>query len=81
MSCQWSLRKGVTATVLIKFPGDATLPIDGSELHELCVGRCCMARPLRVEYPGSHYHVMNRGNQRMTVFRRGSIWGQSDLSH
>lgn len=28
-----------------------------------------MARPLRVEYPGAHYHVMNRGNQRMAVFR------------
>ena len=28
-----------------------------------------MARPLRIEYPGAHYHVMNRGNQRQTVFR------------
>ena len=27
-----------------------------------------MARPLRVEYPGALYHVMNRGNQRATVF-------------
>lgn len=27
-----------------------------------------MARPLRVEYPGAFYHVMNRGNRRQTVF-------------
>lgn len=29
-----------------------------------------MARPLRIEYAGAHYHVTNRGNQRMTVFHR-----------
>ncbi len=29
-----------------------------------------MARPLRIEYAGACYHVMNRGNQRGTVFRR-----------
>jgi len=29
-----------------------------------------MARPLRIEYPGAIYHVMNRGNQRQDVFRR-----------
>ncbi len=28
-----------------------------------------MARPLRIEYPGACYHVMNRGNMRATVFR------------
>ena len=27
-----------------------------------------MARPLRVEYPGAYYHVINRGNRRQTVF-------------
>lgn len=27
-----------------------------------------MARPLRIEYPGAFYHVMNRGNQRRDVF-------------
>ena len=27
-----------------------------------------MARPLRIEYPGAYYHVMNRGRGRMTVF-------------
>ena len=27
-----------------------------------------MARPLRIEYPGACYHVINRGNQRSTVF-------------
>lgn len=29
-----------------------------------------MARPLRVEYAGALYHVMNRGNRRERVFRR-----------
>ena len=28
-----------------------------------------MARPLRIEYGGAHYHVMNRGNARQRVFR------------
>jgi putative transposase len=27
-----------------------------------------MARPLRIEYAGAYYHVMNRGNQRRKVF-------------
>ena len=27
-----------------------------------------MARPLRIEYAGACYHVMNRGNRRQTVF-------------
>jgi REP element-mobilizing transposase RayT len=27
-----------------------------------------MARPLRIEYPGAYYHVINRGNQRNRVF-------------
>ena len=27
-----------------------------------------MARPLRIEYPGANYHVVNRGNQRQKVF-------------
>jgi len=27
-----------------------------------------MARPLRIEFPGACYHVMNRGNQRSRVF-------------
>ena len=29
-----------------------------------------MARPLRVEYAGALYHVMNRGNRREVVFRK-----------
>ena len=28
-----------------------------------------MARPLRVEFPGACYHVINRGNFRFPVFR------------
>jgi hypothetical protein len=28
-----------------------------------------MARPLRIEYPGAVYHVMNRGLTRQPVFR------------
>ena len=31
-----------------------------------------MARPLRIEYPGASYHVMNRGNQRQKVFYSAS---------
>lgn len=27
-----------------------------------------MARPLRIEYPGAHYHVMNRGLSRRDIF-------------
>jgi len=27
-----------------------------------------MARPLRVEFPGAYYHVMNRGNNRQDIF-------------
>lgn len=27
-----------------------------------------MTRPLRIEYPGAYYHVMNRGLSRGTVF-------------
>ncbi len=27
-----------------------------------------MARPLRIEYPGASYHVVNRGNQRQKAF-------------
>ena len=27
-----------------------------------------MARPLRIEYPGAYYHVMNRGLSRMDIF-------------
>ena len=27
-----------------------------------------MARPLRIEYPGAHYHVMSRGNRREDIF-------------
>ena len=28
-----------------------------------------MARPLRIEYPGAFYHVMNRGLERRVIFR------------
>lgn len=28
-----------------------------------------MARPLRIEYPGAHYHVTARGNERKDVFK------------
>jgi REP element-mobilizing transposase RayT len=27
-----------------------------------------MARPLRIEYPGAYYHVMNRGQFRRSIF-------------
>ena len=28
-----------------------------------------MARPLRIEYAGTHYHVTSRGNERKSIFR------------
>ena len=28
-----------------------------------------MARPLRVEYPGAFYHVINRGNNQENIFK------------
>ena len=28
-----------------------------------------MARPLRVEYPGAFYHVMNRGNAGIALYK------------
>lgn len=28
-----------------------------------------MGRPLRIEYPGAHYHVTTRGNERKDVFK------------
>ena len=28
-----------------------------------------MARPLRIQYPGAVYHVMNRGNAREPIFK------------
>jgi len=28
-----------------------------------------MARPLRIEYPGAWYHVMNRGRRSEKIFR------------
>lgn len=31
-----------------------------------------MSRPLRIEYPGAMYHVMNRGNQRQNVFKKNA---------
>jgi hypothetical protein len=27
-----------------------------------------MARPLRIQYPGAYYHVMNQGNSRQEIF-------------
>ncbi|MCH7926972.1 MAG: hypothetical protein IID03_03170 [Candidatus Dadabacteria bacterium] len=29
-----------------------------------------MARPLRIEYPGAWYHVMNRGAKRSPIFSK-----------
>ena len=30
-----------------------------------------MARPLRIEFPGAFYHVMNRGNTGMDILKSG----------
>ncbi len=34
-----------------------------------------MARPLRIEYEGACYHVMNRGNGRQRVFHGDDGYG------
>src|SRR6266540_2691259 len=40
-----------------------------------------MARPLRIEYGGAHYHVTSRGNERKAIFRddtdRDEVRGQA----
>jgi len=28
-----------------------------------------MARPLRIEYPGAYYHVINRGNNQEKILK------------
>jgi len=29
-----------------------------------------MARPLRIEYEGAHYHILSRGNNRAPIFKK-----------
>jgi REP element-mobilizing transposase RayT len=36
-----------------------------------------MARPLRIEYNGAHYHVTSRGNERKAVFRDDTDRGEA----
>jgi putative transposase len=31
-----------------------------------------MSRPLRIEYPGAWYHVMNRGRRKEEIFTEGN---------
>ena len=38
-----------------------------------------MARPLRIEYPGAWYHVMNRGGRRHFIFN--IIFNTDDQRH
>ena len=35
-----------------------------------------MVRPLRIEFAGAWYHVMNRGLARRNIFTRGLTRGQ-----
>ena len=34
-----------------------------------------MARPLRIEYPGAYYHVINRGNNQEKIFKNKARTG------
>ena len=34
----------------------------------------CMARSVRIEFPGAYYHVMARGNRRQRIFRDDADW-------
>ncbi len=36
-----------------------------------------MARPLRIEFPGAFYHVMNRGNTGMKIYTGARGTGKS----
>ena len=36
-----------------------------------------MARPLRIQYPGAVYHVMNRGAARQTIFLDGGDYHEN----
>ena len=39
-----------------------------------------MSRPLRIEYPGAYYHVMNRGRRRELIYKgRGDYQRFLDL--
>src|SRR3989338_2828867 len=35
-----------------------------------------MSRPLRIQYPNAHYHVIVRGNERRRIF-----WEEKDFEH
>lgn len=38
-----------------------------------------MARPLRIEYSGARYHVVNRGNQKQKIFCSPSHYGSKTI--
>ena len=38
-----------------------------------------MARPLRVEYPGGFYHVINRGNAGVDIFKSLTDQSMKDI--
>lgn len=42
-----------------------------------------MARPLRIEYPGAFYHVINRGLEKREIYKhdkdRVNQWGHDPL--
>ncbi|GBE15081.1 hypothetical protein BMS3Abin14_01135 [bacterium BMS3Abin14] len=33
-----------------------------------------MSRPLRIKYPGAMYHIISRGNGRMTIYHTEKGW-------
>ena len=33
-----------------------------------------MARPLRIQFPGAMYHIISRGNGRMTIYHSEKDW-------
>ena len=39
-----------------------------------------MARPLRIEHAGAHYHVTSQGNERKAIFRDDTDRGEVSLN-
>jgi hypothetical protein len=40
-----------------------------------------MARPLRIEYPGAFYHIMNRGQSRRNIFIKDQAAHETRVAH
>jgi putative transposase len=44
------------------------MKVSGSLLLTIVIEKQIMSRPLRIEYPGAWYHVMNRGRRKEEIY-------------